>query len=91
MLQTRKSLKMQIKFLQEELDRERQINKLIDESGFEKCKGIACCSCEHAIKFSNQTYIDKIIGCDLRSGCPSYKRESMEVEKLRGLLAQYQS
>lgn len=76
MFQTRNELKTRIANLEKQLERLRSDQKLAEDSGLAKCRGIICKSCEHAVFISDGIFGARMIGCDVTVNCQDYKRLS---------------
>ena len=76
MYQTRGELKRRIAALERERDELYNAQKLQENSGRAKCKGIMCKSCEHAVFILGDYGIKQLVGCDLTVSCPDYKKKT---------------
>lgn len=74
MFETKRRLKKRILDLEIELRNEREINKLAEESGLAKCKGIICKACNHAVWIEGPFGQERIIGCDISTNCENFTR-----------------
>lgn len=74
MFETKASLRRAIKYLEDELGKERAINQLRERNGLKECCGIICKACKHCVVYRDQYDIQHFIGCDLTASCESYEK-----------------
>lgn len=76
-LQTRRWLKARIRELEDELKVEKSANELAEKSGLDKCKGIICMACRHAVFMPGVHPTPRVIGCDVHTICGDFKKISI--------------
>lgn len=74
LFQTRRQLKERILYLEGTLENEQRKNRLSEESGLAKCKGVICKACDHAVWIESGFGADRIIECDMSTSCQNFSR-----------------
>ena len=74
MFETKASLRRAIKYLEDELGKERAINQLRERNGLQECCGIICKTCKHCVVYRDGYGSTYYIGCDLTANCESYEK-----------------
>lgn len=73
---TKKSLKQQILDLKQELEYEKALNRISENSGLSKCTGIVCKSCDHAVYIADIYGVKHLVGCDVTVNCANYSKRA---------------
>ena len=75
---TRKQLKDRILYLEAQLENERSINRLSEDSGLSKCIGVICKSCDNAVTIQGMGWPEpRVIGCTISTLCKDFKRKEL--------------